>query len=93
MSRRLDPVLRLGGAEAKMSKRQEAAGEIKNFRQRLGGTQLELANQLETTPSTVSRWETGRSVPRTEYLMKMLLLAQEKGVEPPNLSELGRTDE
>lgn len=50
---------------------------IRQFREEMGLTQLELANKLDVTPATVYTWERGRNEPRVSQLRK---LAEEFGV-------------
>jgi len=51
--------------------------EIKTLRERFG-TGDEFARELEVSPSTVWRWEIGKTTPRKIYLRKMLKLATSK---------------
>ncbi len=41
---------------------------IKELRERKGWTQLQLANEVGVTPSTIYNWERGRFVPRVGQL-------------------------
>lgn len=41
---------------------------IKELRERKGWTQLQLANEISVTPSTIYNWERGRFVPRVGQL-------------------------
>jgi transcriptional regulator with XRE-family HTH domain len=45
--------------------------KIREIRKRLGLTQAEFANLIETTQGTVSRWESGDQVPETHFLVKI----------------------
>ena len=45
---------------------------IKAIRDGLGMSQLDFANLIGTGPSTVSRWETGRNVPRPRAVIRIL---------------------
>ena len=45
--------------------------EVKELRRKLNLTQLELATLLDTTPTTVSRWECGLSKPTRIYVREM----------------------
>jgi len=44
---------------------------IRQYREGLGWTQLELANKLDVTPATVYTWERGRNEPRVAQLRKL----------------------
>ena len=44
---------------------------IRQLREELGLTQLELANKLDVTPATVYTWERGRNEPRVSQLRKL----------------------
>lgn len=58
----------------------ETLGEkVKAARLRAGLTQLELSAKLGVTPTTISKWERGVSVPLPRYLRK---LAQRFGLQP-----------
>ncbi len=41
---------------------------IKQLREGRGWTQLKLANELGVTPSTIYKWETGRTEPKVAQL-------------------------
>ncbi len=41
---------------------------IRQLREERGWTQLQLANKLEVTPSTVYKWEAGRNEPKVSQL-------------------------
>jgi len=45
--------------------------EVKNLRESLGLTQLELANKLETTPVTVCKWENAVCKPSKLFVREM----------------------
>ena len=45
--------------------------EIKQLRERLKLTQMELAYLLDTTPTSVSGWELGRNKPSKIYVREM----------------------
>ncbi len=47
---------------------------IKDLRDERGWTQLELANQLGVTPSTIYNWERGRFEPRVSQLRELARL-------------------
>lgn len=44
---------------------------LRRYRDTIGITQLELANQLGVTNVTVSRWETGKRVPRPRVVTEI----------------------
>ncbi len=44
------------------------------LRRKLGFTQIQVANILNINPSTVAKWETGKSVPRAEKLLELAAL-------------------
>jgi transcriptional regulator with XRE-family HTH domain len=50
------------------------AKKLDQIRDKGGIKSREVAQILSTTPQTVSRWQTGRSQPRTETLDRLLLL-------------------
>lgn len=52
------------------------AEEIKALRERLGMTQAQLADALETTVTTISRWENGARKPRGLYAKALERLAK-----------------
>ena len=62
---------------------------IKDFRDERGWTQLDLANQLGVTPSTIYNWERGRFEPRVSQLRE---LARLFGVKMDDI-DLATTDE
>ena len=45
--------------------------EVKDLRESLGLTQLEMANKLETTPVTVCKWEKGVCKPSKLFVREM----------------------
>lgn len=47
------------------------------IRQKLGKTQVEMARILSVDPSTVGRWESGRSQPRRIYIRLITKIMQE----------------
>jgi len=47
---------------------------IREFREQAGITQLQLANELGVTPSTVYNWERGRNEPKASQLKAMATL-------------------
>lgn len=50
------------------------AGRLESIRTKGGIAGSEVARLLNTTPQTVSRWQTGRGAPRPETLDRLLLL-------------------
>lgn len=50
------------------------AERLDNIRERGGIASREVAQLLDTTPQTVSRWRTGKSSPQPEGLRKLLTL-------------------
>jgi transcriptional regulator with XRE-family HTH domain len=66
--------------------------KIRDFRKKLGLTQVQLGLILQVPQSTVARWETGFSVPTAEHVGLMCDFGYVKGVRPdfffPNYSEL-----
>ncbi len=46
---------------------------IRQLREERGWTQLELANKLQVTPSTVYNWERGRFEPKARQLRALAL--------------------
>jgi len=50
------------------------AARIANIRERGGIRAREVADLLETTPQTVSRWQTGRAEPQPDRLERLLIL-------------------
>ena len=48
-----------------------APEEIKEIRERMKLTQMELAYLLETTPTTISRWESGHTKPSKLFVREM----------------------
>lgn len=44
---------------------------IRQAREELGWTQLELANRLKVTPATIYNWERGRSEPRASQFRQL----------------------
>jgi putative transcriptional regulator len=67
----------------------ESARLIRDWRRRLGFTQEALAQALDVTFSTVSRWENGHVMPSKLAWRAMRELAAERGVP---LDEAGRGD-
>ncbi|MGB3328046.1 MAG: helix-turn-helix transcriptional regulator [Thermomicrobiales bacterium] len=47
---------------------------IRQFREELGLTQLQLANELGVTPSTIYNWERGTHEPKASQLKAMAML-------------------
>ena len=47
------------------------AEKIKLLRERSGWTQAELARRLVTTRSSVNAWESGISIPSTQYIVEL----------------------
>lgn len=66
--------------------------KIREFRQRVGLTQVALAKVLQVPQCTVARWETGFSVPSAEHIGLMCDFGYVRGIRPdfffPNHSEL-----
>jgi transcriptional regulator with XRE-family HTH domain len=62
---------------------------IRELREKHGWTQLDLANKVGVTPSTIYNWESGRFEPRASQLRD---LAQALGVRMDDI-KLGSTDE
>jgi transcriptional regulator with XRE-family HTH domain len=50
---------------------EEAMKTIKQLREAKKWTQLDLANQLDVTPSTIYNWERGKVEPRVSQLRKL----------------------
>jgi transcriptional regulator with XRE-family HTH domain len=50
------------------------ANRLEQIRKRGGIKSREVAQILDTTPQTVSRWQTGKSQPRSGILERLLLL-------------------
>lgn len=50
------------------------AVRLTNIRERGGIRSREVADLLDTTPQTVSRWQTGRSEPQPDTLRRLLTL-------------------
>jgi len=50
------------------------AKRLDSIKERSGITSREVAQLLDTTPQTVSRWQTGRSTPRPQSLDRLLRL-------------------
>jgi transcriptional regulator with XRE-family HTH domain len=50
------------------------AGRLESIRERGGIRSREIAQLLDTTPQTVSRWQTGRAEPQPEGLRRLLAL-------------------
>ena len=59
--------------------RKESLVEI---RQRLGLSQVQMAAKLGVPKNTVSRWETGATVPHADSLAAIYSVAREKGIMP-----------
>ncbi|MCR5417241.1 MAG: helix-turn-helix domain-containing protein [Pseudobutyrivibrio sp.] len=55
------------------------AHKLKQYRKAIGWTQSKLADLLETYPSTISRWEVGKHVPKKYLFHKMMLLFERNG--------------
>jgi transcriptional regulator with XRE-family HTH domain len=74
-----------------------AAHKIREFRQYLGLTQVDLGKVLQVPQCTVARWETGFSVPSAAHIGLMCDLGHVKGIRPdfffPNFSELADNPE
>lgn len=74
-----------------------APQKVKDFRRKVGLTQMELAGVLQVPQCTVARWETGFSVPSAEHIGLMCDFGYVKGVRPdfffPNYSELQITND
>ena len=51
--------------------RSKLANEISSFRAAMEWTQDELARELNVTAATVSRWESGISIPKPEHLQRI----------------------
>jgi transcriptional regulator with XRE-family HTH domain len=66
--------------------------KIRDFRRKLGLTQMQLGMVLQVPQSTVARWETGFSEPTAEHIGLMCDFGYVKGIRPdfffPNYSEL-----
>jgi transcriptional regulator with XRE-family HTH domain len=66
--------------------------KIKEFRQRVGLTQVALGQALEVPQCTVARWETGFAVPSAEHIGAMCDFGYVHGIRPdfffPNYSDL-----
>jgi transcriptional regulator with XRE-family HTH domain len=66
--------------------------KIKEFRQRVGLTQVALGQVLEVPQCTVARWETGFSVPSAQHIGLMCDFGYVHGIRPefffPNYSDL-----
>jgi transcriptional regulator with XRE-family HTH domain len=60
--------------------RHDLAREILGFRKAQEWTQGELARRLGTTEATVSRWESGKSIPKPEHLQALAQLAAIRGM-------------
>ena len=63
---------------------------IKELREKKGWTQLELANEIGVTPSTIYNWERGRFVPRLAQLRD---LARVLGVRMDEMELLDDEDQ
>ncbi len=50
------------------------ARKLENIRERSGVNSREVAQLLSTTPQTISRWQTGQSVPQPRSLDRLLRL-------------------
>lgn len=68
------------------------SAKIREFRLKVGLTQMQLGMVLQVPQSTVARWETGFSVPTAEHVGLMCDFGYVKGIRPdfffPNFSEL-----
>lgn len=52
----------------------ELQEKLHRLRNENGDTQIDLAEKLEVSRQTISRWEAGTSVPTTENLMRLIAL-------------------
>lgn len=73
-------ILREFGAACLSPVRDYTADEIKNLRLRCRANQAVFAAYLNTSPSTVRRWERGQKYPNGPSL-KLLNLVERKGLE------------
>ncbi|MGA1197401.1 MAG: helix-turn-helix domain-containing protein [Candidatus Latescibacterota bacterium] len=55
---------------------------IREFRKRLGFTQVALAERLGVPQPTVARWESGQVSPCADYIGAMCDLGRVKGIDP-----------
>ena len=71
------------------------SSKIREFRQKVGLTQVALGAVLQVPQCTVARWETGFSVPSAEYIGLMCDFGYVQGIRPdfffPNFRELVET--
>lgn len=51
--------------------KQAIGGQIKELRLESGLSQMQLATKLGTAPANVSFWETGRTIPDSNYMEKI----------------------
>jgi len=56
--------------------RRQLAADIRAVREARKMTQEELAGALGVTGATISRWESGLSVPRPEYMRRLSMLVR-----------------
>ena len=54
---------------------------LRSFRLSSGLTQYGMARKLDVHPSTVFRWENGRTEPKAAHMRRLHHLAQEFGLE------------
>ena len=52
---------------------------VRELREQLGMTQLEMANEIGVTPNTIARWERGASKPTPIALKALEALARRVG--------------
>lgn len=62
-------------------------------REQLGLNQQQLAKLLDVPPSTVNRWEKGRSLPSFKHLLAIYRHAADKGVDPALFPVAGFQDQ
>ena len=71
------------------------SSKIREFRQKVGLTQVALGGVLQVPQCTVARWETGFSVPSAEHIGLMCDFGYVQGICPdfffPNFSTLADT--
>ena len=62
-----------------MSERNDStlSSKLRGLRESTGLTQLQMANELDVNPSTVFRWETGKSEPKVRHLQRLHHLAKQ----------------
>ncbi|MEL7563112.1 helix-turn-helix transcriptional regulator [Dehalogenimonas sp. 4OHTPN] len=66
----------------KQGKYEFSGDALVEIRKGLGITQTKMAEMLDVPPNTLSRWETGVTVPDAESLASIYSLAKEKGISP-----------